>query len=171
MVYVSYSHRILIDPPFVKWISQNRENKSIIISKMLRINQNSKEHKKENIVILKEEFNKLCEDGIIKDQDTIRGGMCPVDFDRELLTKITDSVGVEIEADDDFVRLILGVLMTSRKPFQVVILTTEEGKKKYEKYNTFLEKIPNLSIKCEEESLIIINDLFKSYVCEKDKTR
>ncbi len=61
--------------------------------------------------------------------------------------------------------------MTSKKPFQVVILTTEEGKKKYEKYNSFLEKIPNLSIKCEEESIVIINDLYKSYEDEKDKNR
>ncbi len=59
MVYVSYSHRILIDYHFIKWISEKCDNKSIIISRRLRINQNSKEHKKENILIIEEDFKLL----------------------------------------------------------------------------------------------------------------
>lgn len=167
MVYVSYSHRILIDYPFIKWISENSDKKSIIINRMLRINQNSKEHKKENIIILEKDFKKLCEENIIKDKDMIRGGVFPFKFNEDWLNDIAD--GEEI--DDALIRLILGVMITKEKPFQSVLLTTKEGKKEYQKYNSFLEKIQNFSIKDEEESIVILNDLYRTYTSEREFCR
>jgi len=167
VVYVSYSHRILIDYSFIKWISENVEKKGTIISRMLRINQNSKEHKKENIVIWEKDFNKLCEENIIKDKDTIRGSVFPLEIGEDLLKNIIDGENI----DDSLIRLILGVIMTKEKPFQSVLLTTKEEKKKYQRYKPFLEKIQNFSIKDEEESLIILNDLYRSYSCERDLCR
>lgn len=168
MVYVSYSHRIIIDYHFIKWISEKCDNKSIIISRMLRINQNSKEHKKENILILEEDFNKLCEEGIIKDKDMIRGCVFPFEMNKELLKDITDGDGIK---EMLLVRLILGVMITKEKPFQSILLTTKEAKKEYDKFHDFLEKIQNFKIKDEEESLVILNDLYKTYTSERDISR
>ena len=50
MVYVSYSHRLIVDYEFIKCLSKH-DKKASVISKMLRININSKEHPKNNIVI------------------------------------------------------------------------------------------------------------------------
>ena len=41
------------------------------IKKMLRININSKEHPRENVVISENDFDKLCSGGVIKDKDII----------------------------------------------------------------------------------------------------
>ncbi len=164
MVYISYSHRILVDYSFIKWISQSSDKKGVIIAKMLRINQNSKEHKKENILILEEDFDRLCQDGIIKDKDTIRGCLHPFEMNKDMLKNIPIKEGVDsMEA-----RLILGVLMTKEKPFQSILFTTKEKRKEYEKYAPFLDKIQNFKIKDEEESLVILSDLYRNFTSARE---
>src|SRR3989344_5677815 len=122
MVYVSYSHRIIVDQPFIKWVANNSEKKSSIISKMLRININSQEHPKENIAICDMDFEKLCEENIIKDKDTIRGCVFPFNINEKI-----DGIN-KTEFPEELVRLIMGVVLTKEKPYQVVLLTTKEGK-------------------------------------------
>jgi len=165
MVSCSYSHRIIVDCDFIRWLSTSQQ-KSMIISKMLRININSKEHKKQNIIILEKDFESLCKEGIIKDKDTIRGGVSPFDINEEL-GDLTDK-----ELTMEALRLITGVVLTRRKPFQMVLLTTTEGKKKYfDNYSEFLEKLKNFDIKNENEGLVIINDLYKTYTSEREMGR
>ena len=165
MVYVSYSHRIIMDYDFIKWISQSQQ-KSMIISKMLRININSKEHRKQNIIILEQDFDELCKEGIIKDKDTIRGGVSPFNINEEMGDLVDKKLPLET------LRMITGVVLTRRKPFQAVLLTTKEGKKNYlSKYSDFLEKIRNFDIKGEDEALVIINDLYRGYCSERENSR
>ena len=164
MVLVSFSYRIIVDCEFVRWMS-GLQNKSMVISKMLRINQNSLEHKKENILIMGKDFADLCSDGTIKDKDTIRGGICPFDNNKEL--GISDG-----KLSTEATRLLTGVILARQKPFRTILLTTKEGKKTYlSNYNKFLEKIQNFSIAEEEDAVVIINDLFNSYCSQKDLSR
>ena len=100
---------------------------------MLRINQNSKEHKKKNILILDKDFDDLVKEGIIKDKDMIRGGMFPFEFEEDLLERITGGDGIK----ETLIRLILGVLVTGEKPFQSVLLTTKQGLEEYKVIETF----------------------------------
>ncbi|MEK6761065.1 MAG: hypothetical protein AABX93_04035 [Nanoarchaeota archaeon] len=162
MVFVSYSHRIIVDCDFIRWLS-TQQQKSAIISKMLRININSKENKKQNIIILEKDFEDLCNEGIIKDKDTIRGGVSPFDINEELGDLASKDLPIET------LRLITGVVLTRRKPFQMVLLTTTEGKKKYlTTYSDFLSKLKNFDIKNENEGLVIINDLHKTYTSQRE---
>ncbi len=164
MVSCSYSHRIIVDCDFIRWLSTSQQ-KSIIISKMLRININSRENKKQNIIILEKDFEDLCNEGIIKDKDTIRGGISPFDINKEF--GLADK-NLPIEA----LRLITGVVLTRRKPFQMILLTTSEGKKKYlVNYSDFLAKLKNFDIKNENEGLVIINDLYKTYTFQRELSR
>ncbi len=164
MVYVSYSHRLIVDYDFIVWLS-NSPQKTNLVSKMLRINQNSKEHKKKNIVILEEDFKKLCVDNIVKDKDVIRGGMAPFDVKEELGIS---TAGLNLEV----LRLLSGVILARSKPYQTILLTTKEKKKEYlGVYLEFLRQIKNFEIKNEEEGAIILNELFSSYASEREIIR
>lgn len=68
MVAVSYSHRIIVDYDYIVWLATH-EKKVSVISKLLRINANSKEHPRENVVIFQNDFKNLCDKKIIKDKD------------------------------------------------------------------------------------------------------
>src|SRR3989344_6750353 len=109
MVSVSYSHRIIVDCNFVRWISTSLDKKSTIISKMLRININSKEHPKENILISDMDFDKLCTENVIKDKDMIRGCMFPFNIDKKI-----EGVNKE-RLPEELIRLVMGVILTTEE--------------------------------------------------------
>jgi len=166
MVSVSYSHRIIVDCNFVRWISTSLDKKSTIISKMLRININSKEHPKENILISDMDFDKLCTENVIKDKDMIRGCMFPFNIDKKI-----EGVNKE-RLPEELIRLVMGVILTTEEPYQVILLTTKNGKEEYlSKYSDFLKQLRNFDVKDEEESLVILNDLYKKYVSEREISR
>jgi len=54
-------------------------------------------------LILEKDFNKLCEENIIKDKDMIRGGVFPFEVSEDLLKNIIDGEDI----DDTLIRLIL----------------------------------------------------------------
>ena len=165
MVYVSYSRRIIVDDEFIVWLSKSPQ-KAMFISKMLRINQNSKEHKKKNIIILEEDFKKLCDDKIIKDKDIIKGGMYPFDIKEELGINPGNNINIY------GLRLLSGVILSRSKPYQTVLLTTKENRKKYlENYSEFMKQIKNFEIKDEDDGGIILNELFSSYASEREISR
>ena len=167
MVLVSYSHRLIVDYSFIKWVSESGK-KPELIKKLLRININSKEHPRENIIILEQDFDSLCKDNVIKDKDTIRGCVLPFNLKERL-----DGV---LEGEIDFStlslemqRLVLGVFLTKENPFQVILITTKELKQKYNTdYSSFLDKIKKLDIKDEDEGMVILNDLFRKYCAEHE---
>lgn len=158
----------MVDYSFIKWISESGK-KSELIKKMLRININSKEHPRENIIISDIDYEELCKDGIIKDRDIIRGCVLPFNL-KDKLDGVLDE-GVEIQKLPlEFQRLIIGTFLTKETPFQTILLTTKEFKQKYNSpsYSDFLNKIKKLEIKDEEETLIILNDFFKKYCYEHE---
>ena len=164
MVRVSYSHRIILDHHFVRWLSKIA-NKKDVISKLLRININSREHPKENVLISEKDFEDLCNEGIIKDKDTIRGCMSPYHNIDEKLGENLKDLPKELE------RLILGVILTKEEPFQVILITTKDGKKSYSEYAEFLNEIRSFDIKNEEEGLVIIGDFYKKFCLEREINR
>ena len=154
MVSVSYSHRLIVDYEFIKWLSSSGE-KVMAITRMLRINVNSKEHPRENVVILEEDFEKLCREGIIKDKDILRGCLMPINL-KEKLDGVGESLDVE-SASEELKRLVIGVLLTGESPFQSILLTTNSFKQKYNTdYDSFLSKIKKLEIKDEKKRIIIL---------------
>jgi len=44
-------------------------------------------------------------------------------------------------------------------------------KKYFDNYSEFLEKLKNFDIKNENEGLVIINDLYKTYTSEREMSR
>jgi len=164
MVFVSYTHRLLIDEKFVRWLKDNPDKKSSVISKLLRININSKEHRKKNVLIYDKDFSKLCDEGIIKDKEMIRGALTPM-----CLSEMIPNNHDKLEPlPDDLKRLVIGVALTDEKPFNSILLTTKESKKGYmETMGDFLEKLKRFDIKDEEESLIIIENLYHIYTNER----
>lgn len=174
MVKVTYSHRLLIDYDFVKWISTCSGRLKIdIIKWMLRTNKNSKDNTEEQIVILDEDFNKLCAEGIIKDNDIMRGCMFSCDLPSKLrkIAPLID-LGEFNKLPIEFRRLILGTLLTSKPPFQSIFMTTKESKLKHvspSAYSTFLSRITKLQINNEEEAIIVLREFFTKYSMEHER--
>ena len=62
--------------------------------------------------------------------------------------------------------------MSRSKPYQTVLLTTKENKKKYlGDYSEFMKQIKNFEIKDEDDGEIILNELFSSYISEREVSR
>jgi hypothetical protein len=166
MVRVSYSHRLVVDYEFIKWLSKS-DKKTFLISKMLRLNINSLEHPKQNILVSERDFKKLCEEKIIKDKDIIKGCITPWNIKDKLDEKIDMP-----KIPEEFERLIIGVLSTREKPFQTMLITTKASKQEYNaKYAEFLNKIRKFDIKDETEGIIVITDLYKQYFIERELKR
>ena len=169
MAYPSYSYRLIVDYDFVKWISSS-ERKTQIISKLLRINKNSKDYKNKQIIILKEDYEKLCDDGIIKNKTMILGCLCPKEINEEVSSILGDrleKLPVELR------RGMLGVLLTSSRPFKSVLFTTKKSLSEYTSsgFDDFSRTIDNFSLKNEDESLYIIDKLYKEYTDEREMCR
>lgn len=165
MVSVSYSTRLLIDYDFLKWVLTESKEKTNIITALLYTHNSSKENKKCQNVILKSDFDKLEKDGLIKDKDTIRGAMKIHSFSQEAQKVIDDEKISEL-----IQKGLMGVIMADEPPCKVVILTTQNKRKEYEK-EEFFQKIKDVTIKDELEGVLLINNFFKKFCMEKEYCR
>lgn len=169
MVDVPYSYRIVIDYDFIKWLSSS-DKKISVISHLLRINKNSRHYKNKQVVILPEDYKKLCEEGIIKDKTMILGCLFPMEIDEEIKERLGEKLE---ELPVELRRGILAVSLTGVSPFKVALFSTKTAKEKYKEngFDTFSEAIDNLSLKNEEESLFLIEKLFRDFTSERERYR
>lgn len=56
---VNYPQRLILDPKFVVWLKNECPNNSCVISQLLKINQSSKYHKKEHIIMCEEDYEQI----------------------------------------------------------------------------------------------------------------
>lgn len=163
-LFVSFPFRLIIDYDFLKWILTKAPNKHRIISGLLRINVYSKENRKKNNLILKEDLDKILAESLTKDKDLILAGVKGYTFATEIQDEITSK-----KFDDVTRRVILGIVLTEEYPYDVAILTTKENSQKY-LTNSFFNQIKGLTIKTEEEGAYLIENLFKIFCSQKENS-
>lgn len=162
---IYYPYRILLDYSFLEWLLKKCPTKSKIIMNFMFINNSSKEYKKNHILVLKEDFEKLKSEGLIKSVSLFKGGVTVVQdfpFDISSLEKNGENI---LEK-----RILFGIFLTDDSPFRSVILTTEKNISEYNE-NDLINKVKDLSIKSEKEGEYIIENLFRKYCNEKDLHR
>lgn len=156
MVRVYFSSRILCDSDFMRWVLKHPQ-KVQIISKLMRIKANSKEHKKEHNVILDFDYREIKD---ITKEEFIRGAVKEICFDDYIKLPNGSFDGISK-------RVIFSVLvLNSTEPFNTYIFTVDENKEKYEN-NEFFKSTERVRAKSGESALELINSFFRQYTIEK----
>jgi|SRR3989344_5788464 len=164
-VFISYPFRLIIDYGFLKWVLTSCPQKARVISGLLRINVYSKEHKKNNNLILKEDLDLILSENLVKDKDLILGGVSSFKFPIE----IEEIIGKN-KFDEITKRIILGIVLTDEIPYNVAILTTNENLKKYQE-NPLFSQIKGLAIKTETEAVYLIESMFKMFCSQRENSK
>ena len=152
MSRVSFKYRIIVDISFL-FSLQQEENESVFFPYLLRINQSSKENKKENVLILDEDlvtWRKINP----STKDHILGGIfCK-------LSKVVEPSLLEnLNNDNDTKRILSAYFLASYLPFKIVILTTKKGKERHLS-NPHYKENGSIKIMDFEESKKFILELF-----------
>lgn len=164
-VFVSYPFRLIIDYSFLKWVLTKCPQKARVISGLLRINIYSKEHKKTNNLLLKEDLDLILAENLVKDKDLILGGVSSFKFPVEI-----EDIIKKNKFDDITKRVILGIILTDEIPYSVAILTTNENLKKYQE-NPLFSQIKGLAIKTETEAIYLIESMFEMFCSQRENSR
>lgn len=161
---VNYPQRLILDPKFVVWLKNECPNNSCVISQLLKINQSSKYHKKEHIIMCEEDYEQIVKEDVIKDKDILKGCIYSMSF-REF--GLSDEVIELIGKKDIFTkRILLGILLTDEPPYKSIILTNEKIEDYSEK--PIFDKIKDLSVKGWEESITIISNFYRIFFHERE---
>ena len=131
-----------------------------IVDMFMRININSKEHKKNHVVISRKDFEL-----ILKENKPV------AEYPEILmaaLKRIDEPVDIEVETDCISRAVEYAIYLSTITPFNTLILTTEEKVAKYEGNERFnnvknerFKNIREVKVKTDDEALTIIEDFYE----------
>ena len=150
MVKVVYSSRLFFDYEFVEWVNTLPE-KNLILSNLMHIKAASADFPKEHNVILLNDYSKAIKNGILSKMKLLAS------FKRVELPEFL------IDERDDINRNVrFAIHLTSKKPYQSIILTSPLKEKKY-KENGHLKNITTVYVRSGEYALELIKGYFKKF--------
>ena len=130
-----------------------------LLDNCIRININSKEHKRDHIVISKKDFEQILKDNpnIVKYTDVLMAALKRKDEPEE----------IEAESDEITRTIQYAIYFSSKEPpFSSVILTTKESIKKYQENNHY-KNMKNVDIKPDEDEINLLKT-FHTMCMDKD---
>lgn len=116
---------------------------------LMRININSKEHKKNHVVISKKDFNAIINDNPLVEKFS--------DLLLAALKRIDDPANIESEGNAIIRVIEYAIYFTSEPPFSTLIFTTKEKVDEY-KENKRFQGIKEVKVKTDNEACILIKD-------------
>lgn len=156
MVKVKYASRILVDDGFIRWLI--KKDKTAFFH-LTHIKSSSVDAKKEHNVILEEDSKKILAENHIKEA-TLKGAFKCI----PLLPSIPTSL------NDIDKRIITAIVLATQRPFKTHILTTKVDEQKY-KDSSHAKDVRSISIKSEEDALVIIDSLWRQFLSERNSYR
>lgn len=159
MVSVSYSHRLVADAEFMKWL-HSQPGRESILSHLIHIKSSSQSYKKEhNVILLSEAVN--CS-GVPKSyKEKYLGAAFKIIDDPKYLIihseQVTKNIIYAIELANDF-------------PYKCYILTAPEKEDTY-RNNKHYKGVTSVEPISGEKAIKVICDFFSAFKTARDKAR
>lgn len=158
MVSIIYSHRIICDCSFIKWLL-SQEDKHQLFTRLMHIKGSSEQWRKHHNLILNSEIKK--NKSICKiDEETIGA----------IFKKTEDPEFINQYKDQETKNLLFTIDLTDEKPFKCYFLTSPENELSY-KQNKHYNGITAVQIMSDNRAREIIDDFFLAFCIERDNAR
>ncbi len=156
---VDYPHRLLLDYEFVSELVNgdvfDSRKKYDVLKWLMYIKASSSTNRGDHNVILEEEFKKLCDSGVMR-EDEMRKIVKPMSIPEEF-----DDI------DDPVVRnLIASITTTSNPPWSCIILTSKAHENAYKTDRNY-NKLKDISVKSGNEAFQTIKLMMSLYSSER----
>lgn len=149
MAKTRFPHRIICTKAFYE---QNLANKAALLRKLMLINVNSKDHKKNHVVISKKDF-----DRILVENPGLQGY---IDVLMAALKRIYEPEIIESE-NNPLVRVAeYAIYLTSQPPFKVYIFATKEEISEISS-NPRGKNCREVEIRIDEEAILVIEEFYR----------
>jgi len=158
MVSVVYTHRLICDCEFIRWILE-QEDKHSLFSKLMHIKGSSEQWKKHHNLLLLSEFKKNKD--IISIEEESIGAIFKISEDPQFLQNYKEQITKN---------LIFSIDLTDERPFKCYILTSPDYEKKYRE-NTHYDRITSVEIISGERARMVIKDFFTAFEIERQSLR
>jgi hypothetical protein len=158
MVSVAYSHRIVCDTAFLKWLLKQPE-KNELFRQLMFIKGSSQDHKKCHNVILETELNQD-RTQINLDDNTI-GAAFRVMPNPKFLESYKDQISKNIN---------FAIELANDTPFKSYIFTASDKENDY-KTNKHFQGITSVEVAHSDKTKRIINDFFSAFKVQRDLQR
>jgi hypothetical protein len=158
MVSVAYTHRIICDSSFIKWLLE-QDDKHTLFSYLMHIKSSSEQWKKYHNLILSSEI-KLNKTSVSIDENKI-GAICKICEDPDFLKNYQDQKTKN---------LIFTIELTDERPFKCYLLTSPENESSYRE-NKHYNGITSVQIVSGDKARKIISDFFLAFDTERQLSR
>ena len=149
MAKTRFPHRIICTKAFYE---KNLANKAALLRKLMLINVNSKDHKKNHVVISKKDFDK-----ILKENPNLTGY---IDVLMAALKRIYEPEIIESE-NNSLVRVgEYAIYLTSQPPYKVCIFATKEESSEIIS-NPRCKHCREVEVRTDEEAILVIEEFYK----------
>jgi len=157
MPSVKFSHRILADESFVRWLI--KKDKSYFL-KLTHIKKSSIDCRGEHNIILEEDALKILGEDLIQEHNLKASFKL-----QEIPHEITDVL------DDKYDQMILfAIVLATEKPFSTYLLTTKDNSHHYNA-SPHIKNVKTVNVKSEEDALKIISELWDEFCSERQDQR
>ena len=156
MVEVKYSHRLICDGDFCRWLCI-QSAKQTILSKLMHIKASSTDWKKIHNLILKPEADN-CSQNI---ENKYLGAAFKIVEEPIFLNNYGQRVSKNI---------VFGIELTDEPPFKCYLLTSPEREAEY-KINPHNQGISNFEVISGLKAINIIDSFYRAFVIARDNQR
>ncbi|MFZ3077306.1 MAG: hypothetical protein WA139_02525 [Candidatus Aenigmatarchaeota archaeon] len=159
MVSVSYSHRLVADADFMKWL-HSQSNRNTILSHLMHIKSSSQDYKKEHNVILSSEASNCS--GVLKsDKEKYLGAAFKPTDDPKFLS---------IHPLQTTKNIIYAIDLANGFPYKCYILTAPDKEEGY-KNNKHYRGISSVEAISGERAIEVICGFFSAFKAARDIAR
>ncbi|MBU3958139.1 MAG: hypothetical protein KKB25_03625 [Nanoarchaeota archaeon] len=159
MVSVSYSHRLVSDADFMKWL-HNQSGRESVLSHLMHIKSSSQSYKKEHNVILSSEANNCS--GVLKsDKEKYLGAA---------FKTIDDPHYLSIHSEQTTKNIIFAIELANDFPYKCYILTAPEKEEGY-RNNKHYKGVTSVEPISGERAIKVICDFFSAFKTARDRAR
>jgi hypothetical protein len=158
MVSVAYTHRIICDISFIKWLLE-QSDKITIFSWLMHIKSSSEQYKRNHNLILSSEI--ILNKSILHLDEKKIGAIFKIYEDPYFLQNYKDQKTKN---------LIFTIALTDERPFKCYFLTSPENENDY-KENKHYNGITSVEILSGEKARNIIKNFFLAFDLEKQTKR
>ena len=150
----SFPFRLVFDYDFYdktikEYTENNRSVRPPLLTKLMYINSNSKEHRRSHNIISPRTFNQILDNNESMPRSLLRSSFYPN----------TDPTEIE-EIDDEIERNIKHAIdIALESPYKTVILTTPEKEETYSTNSHFID-VKTISVKSGTDAINLINTLW-----------
>ncbi len=137
----------------IDFYNKHVRRKPQLIEQFMRINSNSKQHKKNHIVISKKSFQEILNNNpeVAKYPEVLSSALRKIDLPEE----------IEAEENEITRNVEYAIYLSSISPFGTVILTTAERLKEYES-NERYDGMKSITALADEQALLLIKDFYNT---------